>query len=260
MNFNPTTKENNMQTARSDFHVATDSLPMTNTDTHALVARGGYNNTLTRLYSFRNFDLALAAYEAAVEHAMNNGMSENEARDLYAVRSMDDPQVRAWGTPVEQYVPFMVVAGAMRRNLRAEVNETVKWALRTVERVGYGSLAAVEADVKRSLTERGFNVERWQVEDAVKARVVLGRCREHGNGRSAYFFLKRTKARLAETRCPHCGSRLAQTTLALDSKFEYLADPVGTYFSNSLDLLPGETQADAEARHDRVHAAMDAQA
>lgn len=259
MNFNPTTKENDMQTVRSDFNVATDSLPMTNTDTHALVARGGYGNTLTRLYSFRTYDLALRGYEAAVEHAMNNGMTEDEARNLYAVRSMDDPAVRAWGTPVEQYVPFMVIANAMRKSMKAEVAVTVKWALRNVERQGEGALHLVIGEATRSLTERGFKPERWQVEDAVKARVTVGRCHRHGNGRSAYFFLRRGGARLAHTRCPECGSYLAQTTLALNATFRFIADPVATYFDNSLDLLPGENQHDAEARHDRVIAAIEAQ-
>lgn len=250
------------------FNEATNYLPATNTDTHALVAYGNFGiygpGTKARLFSFASFDLALAGYEAAVAHAVKNGSAESDARMIFAVRSMDDPTVKATGVPVEQYVPYSVIASGVRKAIRDEEAETVKWtieaATRAAEHGAVWTFGQMVAHAKESLDKRGFKPERWAIEDALKARVTIGRCRgceTDGRGRRAFFFKKSTGARLCDTRCPRCGSKLSQTSLALDAPFYFLSDPVDTFFDKRLDRLPGESQADVGRRLDRLHEAME---
>jgi hypothetical protein len=217
--------------------------------THSLCVRD--RGQMHRLYGFASYGAALAAYEAIT--------TEYNVGDVFAVRSMFDLNIEV-GLRSDQWVegvaPFRIVANAVAAYLRKEERETVKWALKTAERTGTMTFEQIVAHATQSLKERGFTTERWRVTDTLKSMVTIGRCHSHGNGRSGYFFARSTKARLADTRCPECGAHLAQTTLALQGSFRMILNPVETYFDKSLDLLPGETNADAEARHDRLHAAI----
>jgi hypothetical protein len=60
--------------------------------------------------------------------------------------------------------------------------------------------------------------KRWEAEQALKSRVTIGRCWNHGRTRWAYWW-PRSEGRLSDTDCPLCGRRLSQTTLALDAPF-----------------------------------------
>lgn len=229
------------------FNVATKSLPLSNQDTHALCVRAtvGGRPVMLRLYSFKSYDLALAAFFAVAD----------EDRGRFAVRSMDDPTLLALGNDPEQYVAWRVVANAVAAALRIEERKTVKWALhRAMLGTGHDGFYNVAAEALASMRQRGFDTERWRIEQTLKDMVTIGRCHDHGNGRAGYYFPRSTGARLMYTRCPECGSRLAQTSLALDSHFHLIADPVTTYSETTLMPLPGEKPEHVEARINRVNA------
>lgn len=237
------------------FNEATHSLPATNTDTYTLVAWRVGMGRFARLYSFRSYDLALAAYEAAVEYHVSQGVDKNLAYGMFAVRSMDDPMVEALGGSASRSVPFAVVAGAVRGYVRKEQDATARTFLRTA--TDADSFDGLVAKCVKSLRDRGFNTERWEMQDSLKKYATIGRCHVHGNKRAGYFFARTGGVRLSDVRCPECGAHLQQTTLALDTRFAFISNPVATYFDKSLDRLPRETDADVDSRLDRFHLAVE---
>lgn len=80
------------------------------------------------------------------------------------------------------------------------------------------TLNRVIRSVETQAREAGFEIDTWVCQDAVKARVTIGRCR---NCESAYWFPKR-EGRLADKACPECGHCLNQTSLALRRGFDRL--------------------------------------
>jgi hypothetical protein len=70
------------------------------------------------------------------------------------------------------------------------------------------------------------HVTYHDAEAALKARMGVGRCRNHG-GKGMAFWWPKGQTTLAKARCPVCDRPLSQTTLALQAPFTRLAPPHG---------------------------------
>src|SRR5215207_4318397 len=136
------------------FTEATNSLPFTNSDTHALVVRTRWcgRDVLARLYTFRSYGLALAAWSA---------VAGDDLDTPFAVRSVEDPDVVATGVPTAQFVRYGTVAGAVARWLREEERATVRAILKTANH--NDTFDSLVAQAKDSLSARGYMPERWAV-------------------------------------------------------------------------------------------------
>lgn len=212
-----------------------------------------------------SYDKALVAYEEGVKILVDKGATEGNARMALAVRSFDDPKVN-W----DRYAPRQdllepVEVTKMRNAIRAwtrkERGATATSVLKRAED-GQGFTALVK-DVKTSLFNRGITSEPHEVEDALKSRVTLGRCR-HGCDR-AWFWRKGTGT-LDEVRCPNCGSHLYQTSLAYGREFYFIAaeepvripapEPKPTYVT--LDKPERELMLEIGRRAGDLYSAKDA--
>lgn len=231
--------------------------------THALVVRKNhtvaYQSGLHRLYAFMSYDEALAAWQAVTDRHDGDKAME------FAVRSLDDPTLLTGISDRERdrLAPMHLVNRAVRKYAQAEVNETAKWIIRKAIRINEVAgtrytWKQMEAMMIEALNGR-VEVSRWDIEDALKARVRIARCHECRNGRQGWFWSANSKARVCDVRCPSCGSRVYQTTLSFRAPFVFIADPVATFFSTRPSLLPGEKNVDMETRMDRVHAAIEAE-
>lgn len=155
-----------------------------------------------------NYHLALAAFNAA--SALTT--------DHLAVRTTDDPKwADAKDAPYREYEypTRRVMLEAVRKVSRDELASTARWAIKHHGELHFDLLIRL---VVRSLRERGFPVERWEAERALKSRVTLGRSSRTGKG---YWFPKRKGDTLTTVRGPN-GEYLNQTSLALASGFESL--------------------------------------
>jgi hypothetical protein len=172
-----------------------------------LLVKYGPDQTIER---FDSYDQALAAYEAVIASV------DDLTRIAYAVRSADDPRwARAPQSKDSDTARTAWIAA--RDYCRRELGATAKQFVST----STGTFRQLENDVTESLRARGFKPSRYDVETAVKSRVVIGRCRSCGYGDRAFWFPK-SEGRLADKRCPYCAGYLNQTTLALRSRFERL--------------------------------------
>lgn len=156
-----------------------------------------------------NYHLALAAWKAA---------SALTTDDYLAVRTTDDPQwADAKDAPHREYpdTAGRVMWAAVRKVNHDELANTARWAIKHHGELRFESLVRL---IVKSLRERGFPVERWEAERALKDRVTLGRSSNTGKG---YWFPKRKGDTLTTMRGPN-GEYLNQTSLALASGFESL--------------------------------------
>lgn len=159
------------------------------TNTHALVAetRDPWTKSAgaqVKLDEYPSYDDALIAWQAASELV-------DQFPDVieYRVRATDDPSVvTRYGERPEKHFNRARVSAALREAHRKEVGATARATL-DVAPEGR-SLGRVILDAKESLRARGIKVERWEVEDAVKRRVTLGRCHSHGRTRRAFWVKK----------------------------------------------------------------------
>jgi len=139
----------------------------------------------------------------------------------YAVRSADEPDwaVRAFGyqgaIETKDYKLALKAQAAARAWRIKEAGQTARAII-----TGSGaeaSLWKVERLVSESLKAREITVDQHTVEYAVKSRVTIGRCRQHGG----YWFPK-AEGPLHKRRCPECNGWLNQTSLALGTGFKRL--------------------------------------
>lgn len=236
------------------FKHANNILPATTTLTdlsHALCVRLG--GQLHRMYGFKNYDAALAAYMAA------DAASDCE----FAVRSTFDPNVQVGilsDRQMQDIFPSHAVGRALRAWQRQEIAATVKWAIdRAVVFADNGiesTWASIYKTAKDSLDAREFEYERWDIEDEMKKRLRIAR--PVNGARRGYCWKSSTRARVYDVR-GRDGEALKQTSLALDAPFYFIADPVSTFFATGLKPLPGEKDEDVYKRLDRVHEAIDAE-
>lgn len=194
---------------------------------HRLVADTTFGPRALEEYS--TYGEAIAAYAA-----VDAERSAFPAVKWYAVRSSDDP---AWGRmPLHargDLHNWRTASIAVMGYVRGELAATARTMVAKGGRENL-TLAQVQREVTRSLGERGFAVgpssssdrtfAPWEVEEAIKSRVIIGRCRRdrRGQGCDRAFWMPKTEGPLHKARCPHCGDRLAQTTLALRASFARL--------------------------------------
>lgn len=171
------------------------------------------------------YDAALAGYAAVATTDTN--------RLMICVRSADDPKYAKvehppYGTP--EFDEARTASRAIAAFIRKEIGKTATCVIThaAAENLSYNTIIR---ETNASLVKRGYDVQLFQVEQAVKNRVTIGRCRGYsmskGCGR-AYWFPKREGPLYGKT-CPHCGKYLNQTTLALQAQFRrltYNATPV----------------------------------
>lgn len=186
-----------------------------NKNTHALVARRPREQLqgFIKLEEFPTYDEALTAWGAATERL-------DDYRDLvaeYAVRSVDDPDIRLsiYDRKPADYYPHREVYWALQKARRKEIGATALWA---IKRTSAGaSLDSVIRAARESLAKRGITVYPHEVEQAVKSRVLIGRCPD----RHAWWIRKNEGPMFGHS-CPTCGQRLAATSLALQATFRRL--------------------------------------
>lgn len=162
-----------------------------------------------RVEEFPTYDQASRAYVEA-------GKLDPTLSRTLAVRSSDDP---AWrNEPLadfrkEAWQVKRHVYSARREAVRKEVGETAR---AMVAKESLGTFDGVVRAVLISLGEREYQVERFTVEDAVKSRVLLGRCR---TGCDRGWFAPKKLGPLSGLRCPVCSRSLYQTSLAYQRGF-----------------------------------------
>lgn len=177
----------------------------------------GFNPDV-KVRGFSTYDQALFAYEAVVA-------SDESLRDRCAVRSDDDPRwakapLAGFNAPSERTAMY---AGEKWR--KQEIGRT---ATAMIKAHGEHYLAEVERQTRLSLAARNISADRWEVERAVKDRITLGRCRKSSHwsrGCDRAYWFPKSQGPLHEQRCPNCGERLSQTTLALQAAFARLEPP-----------------------------------
>jgi hypothetical protein len=139
-----------------------------------------------------------------------------------AVRSVDDP---AWRDAVqpsysrEDQRPVFALLQKARRAAETwrskQISEAVNWAIREH---GTESFHGLEKATTKALAHTGITLEGWALTDAVKARVLVGRCWPCDRA----YWMPKKQGPLHKARCPVCGSQLHQTTLALRKVFHRL--------------------------------------
>jgi hypothetical protein len=191
----------------------------TTNNEYALVAATSRARDYVLLDTFASYGDAVTAFVSADEHR-----DEFPEVAFYAVRSTDDPRVKT--RPL--YIPELGrlyyggrTRAAVREARRKEIGATALWAIKKAK--PGDSFDRVVATARASLKERNIEVERWQIEDAVKRRVIIGRCHGHGHRKVAFWVPKR-EGPLSKLSCPDCGRWLNQTSLALDAPIRRL-DP-----------------------------------
>lgn len=159
--------------------------------------------------TFETYDAALAAWAAL----------DGEGTQL-AVRSEDDPAFAKLPVSKDRQRQLAAIR-AVRVWTRKEVGATALATIKANPEVSFNRLVGL---AKASLIDRGIKVQLHEVTEAVKARVVFGRCRSDrwGFGCNLAFWMPKSAGRLADAECPRCKRRLAQSTLALGSGFESL--------------------------------------
>lgn len=188
------------------------------------------------LDDYASYPEAVAAFEAA-----NTEKASYPHVRYYAVRTVADP---GWGhAPRAESVRYAVreafdrhaTSTAVRAALHLELGYAARWAVEkgARENLRFGTVVSL---VTQSLRDRGWTVAHrspctflaHDVEQAVKSRVLLGRCRPDrwGNGCDLAFWFPKNEGPLHTVRCPHCRERLCQTTLSLKRGFARL--PVDT--------------------------------
>jgi len=184
---------------------------MTTTEnTHVLAAR--IQGVLVELEKFPSYDAALVAHKAAT-----NVIARYPHVTEYVFRAIDDPHIveRFHDRPAKHY-DGLVVLRALREWQRKEVGQTARAMIAKAE--PGTTLHSIQREIKESLRARGFKPERWEVEQAVKSRVILGRVPDT---RRAYWVAKKDGP-LYLLSDPESGRPLNQTSLALNAEFRRL--------------------------------------
>jgi hypothetical protein len=173
--------------------------------------------------SFETYAQALAAFTAVVDGQWKDVLH-------FKVRDADDPHYRR----MKPYGSDLALVHAARRAgyecKQKEVSATTLLFIKQAEPGDW--LSTVERDTLKSLTLRGFKVDRYDVDRNIKSRITLGRCHnEHvtdapSGGRRIVkgggYWWPRSEGTLSDRHCPACGGRLSQTSLALQSGFRRL--------------------------------------
>lgn len=163
---------------------------------------------------------AEAAWSAIVDHYEAQGTVE--ARRLatrFGVRSIEDPR---WSSAPfagnEEREVRLIAKQAAKKARRKELGKTATMFVRDAQQGA--SLDGVIRKVLVSMTERGFQLDRWEAQDAVKARVIIGREMLGGGyyDRGAGYWAPKKEGPLHELRSPR-GRVLGQSTLQLKSGF-----------------------------------------
>lgn len=168
-------------------------------DSHWIITR----TPLRKIESFDTYGAAAETYALVQKH-------HPLVADNLAIRSDDDPALR-WVYVEKSNDVCRLVSSARREARHNEIGHTARWAIDGNPTASFDRLMTIATE---SLRERGFKVERWEVQQPLKDRVLLGRCPQHGG-----FWTPKRNGPLHKLRCPHCGSRLHQTSLALRSGF-----------------------------------------
>lgn len=179
--------------------------------TSYLIGAYDFDGIRTALFAdLTTYDEALAVHAALVEHNKTTGTY----RDL-VVRTAGDPDWPITARGINGNSPeWLIASRAQREYRRKELGRTVTSFLK---RDSATSLTALRREVTRSLTDRGLpEPHRGTVERVIKDRITLGRCR---NGCDRAWFWPRRHGSFWDQRCPACGGRLAQTSLAYGHEF-----------------------------------------
>lgn len=143
----------------------------------------------------------------------------------FAVRSSDDPMLRRCDSYAAGHQASLHVREAIRKAIGARATELlremptasfyqVQSELASFARNVLG-IPGGAPDPERPTVEWSRSVAR----DALKARVRIARCSgEHRRG----FYWPSREGRVADKRCPECGTWLKQTSLALNVSFQRL--------------------------------------
>jgi hypothetical protein len=84
-------------------------------------------------------------------------------------------------------------------------------------------LAKILREEFPALAREHWTYPRSVAEKALKDRVTIARCRNHGGKGLAFYWPKR-QGKLADARCPKCGYGLDQTSLALQVRFDRIPE------------------------------------
>lgn len=137
----------------------------------------------------------------------------------FYVRSEDDPIVRKLET-AGRYVSHDVEREAIKAAnefLRKEIGATARWA---IDLASEGtSLQGVINLVYRSIVAKGYEIAVFQAQDAVKARVLIGRASDGTHsGRGKGYWMKKSEGPLSQRHAPN-GDWLCQSSLSLQDGF-----------------------------------------
>lgn len=102
----------------------------------------------------------------------------------------------------------------MRLAIRKEASRTI----RENPNDGLWRIITRVEEATKGWNVNGYVRARTECTLAVKALVLVGRCRNHGEMRMA-FWMPKKNGPLRDARCVHCGHPLGQTTLALNAHF-----------------------------------------
>jgi hypothetical protein len=188
------------------------------TETHLLVQHyppAGLGPQIVETFS--TYQLALAAHAGVTK-------AYPEAALTYAVRSSDDPQWRTRVARADRSDPVARTARLAAAAWRTkEIRAAASWAIRSKTDASFDGLVVA---ARKTALEHGIGqVERFEVEDAVKAKVTIARCRKTSgrsyrpSGCDRAYWMPRSAGKIGDHSCPHCGNHLAQTTLAYQRTF-----------------------------------------
>lgn len=165
-------------------------------------------------------------------HAAFDALQEAEKPEgvrWFAVRDTSDPE---WaGLPRVTYghrqteaealiAPLARIATlAAQKHRKKLISESIAWAIREK---GQGTFDALKKAVSADLAVRGVDLRDWELQDEVKARVLVGRCL-HGCGKA--WWMPKKQGPLGTAKCATCGASLYQTTTVLRKPFYRLPAP-----------------------------------
>lgn len=157
---------------------------------------------------FNTYDEALAAYEAL--DGFNNDL---------AVRDGDDPQWKNLPGLARSEENQKLIWAARRAARQWRDDEIGRTARRIIGTYGASTFSRLHKLLSDDLNNRGLNVHSHDVEDALKRRMLVGRCWTCDRA----YWMPKKQGPLHKARCNVCGSQLHQTTLALRKPFFRLA-------------------------------------
>lgn len=89
------------------------------------------HNNIHTLYDLENFNVDQAK---SLAHEAINWLTEVQLANIYQVGLDDDSPNRAtWGTLYYQTLNYMMIVGAKHSIHTGDLNETIKWAEKTIE-------------------------------------------------------------------------------------------------------------------------------